>query len=101
MDAFIDLTGHDGIVRWFADYEKVDPTIPAPPNPSTKVSKTYNILLEYGAMDLGVYFQETRPPVLSDEIGAFWKSLAAVAFTMKGIHQLKVNDGLQTREYFG
>ena len=95
MDAFIGLKGHEGMVRWLADFEKVDKVVP------TQV-KTYNILLEFGAMDLGVYFTQNLPPVLPLEIEAFWKSLFAVADAVQGVHDLKVRDDSgQTKEYHG
>ena len=106
VKAFQGLKEHDGMVRWLADYEKLDMTTPGlthsdTEDSSTIPSKTYNILLEYGLMDLDDYFNEKLPPVLSWEIEAFWKSLFAVAFATKGIHDLKVDNGWETKEYFG
>ena len=95
MDALIGLQGHEGMVRWLADYEKVDKA------DATQV-KTYNILLEFGEMDLAVYFKRTLPPVLPLEIEAFWRSLFAVANAVQGVHDLKVRDDSgQTKEYYG
>ena len=96
MDAFIALQGHEGMVRWLADYEKVETAV------ATQVKKTYNILLEFGEMDLGVYFREILPPVLPSEIEAFWRSLFAVANAVQGVHDLKIDDESgQTKEYYG
>ena len=101
MDAFVGLEGHNGMIRWLADYKQVETSIHTPPSSQIRTTKTYNILLEYGAMDLGDYFREKLPPILPGEIEAFWRSLFAVAFALKGIHNLKVNNGLDTKEYFG
>ncbi len=62
---------------------------------------TYNILLEYGPMDLDVYFGAVLPPVLQSEIEAFWRSLFAIADAVKGIHNLKVCNAEETEEYYG
>lgn len=106
MDAFIGLKGHEGMVRWLADYEKVDRAVPTQESPATRAVEgkkitTYNILLEFGEMDLGVYFRSNLPPVLPLEIEAFWRSLFAVANAVKGVHDLKVRDNWQTKEYHG
>ena len=106
MNAFLGLKDHTGMVRWLADYEQAHSIPPTPSSSRVQTlnsnsSKTYNLLLEYGAMDLGVYFREKLPPVLSWEIEAFWKSLSAVAFATKGIHNLEVNNGWEIKEYFG
>lgn len=106
MDAFIGLKAHEGMVRWLADYEKVDKAVPAPESPGVRAAEckeitTYNILLEFGEMDLGVYFRNNLPPVLPLEIEAFWRSLFAVANAVQGVHDLKVQDGYQMGEYYG
>ena len=104
MNAFFALVEHEGMVRWLADYEKVDILPPIPETPAagiveSKNIKTYNILLEFGEMDLGVYFGKRLPPVLPLEIEAFWRSLFAVADAVKGVHDLKV--GARIDEYYG
>ena len=62
---------------------------------------TYNILLEYGEMDLGDYFGEVLPPVLPSEIEAFWRSLFPIADALKAIHNLKVPGAGIAEEYYG
>lgn len=106
MDAFIVLKAHEGMVRWLADYEKVDKVVPATESPAVRAVEckritTYNILLEFGELDLGVYFRNNIPPMLPLEIEAFWRSLFAVANAVKDVHHLKVRDGWQTKEYYG
>ena len=89
------------MVRWLADFEKVDKTLPFLRALKCQKIKTYNILLEFGAMDLGVYFRDRLPPVLPLEIEAFWRSLFAVANAVEGVHDLKVRDGWKPKEYDG
>lgn len=106
MDAFVGLKGHEGMVRWLADYAKVEEAIHTPESPATravecKTITTYNILLEFGEMDLGVYFRYNLPPVLPLEIEAFWRSLFAVANAVKGVHDFKVRHFGETKEYYG
>lgn len=106
VDAFIGLKGHEGMVRWLADYEKVDKAALTLGCSGTRAIecediKTYNILLEFGAMDLRDYFREKRPPVLPLEIEAFWRSLSAVANAVDGVHNLRILEGGQTKEYYG
>ncbi len=105
MNAFLGLKQHEGMVRWLADYRKIEDYPHGQANASTgsseKEIETCNILLEYGEMDLRVYFENVLPPVLQSEIEAFWKSLFAVADAVKGIHNLKVSNAEQTEEYYG
>ena len=106
MDAFIGLKGHEGMIRWLTNYEKDETSLTTPESSATGIAeskkvKTYNILLEFGDMDLGVYFKNRLPPVLPLEIEAFWRSLFAVADAVKGVHNLKVRVGGETEEYHG
>ena len=100
------LKHHEGMVKWLAGFEKTHTVIP-PPGDSLertderKNNKTYNLLLEYGTMDLDVYFALKLPPMLPAEIQAFWKSLFAVADATKGIHNFKVGYAGQVNEFFG
>ena len=60
---------------------------------------SYNLLLEYGEKDLDVYFAQTRPPLLKQEIGSFWKELRDVVNALEAIHNpLDTHDG---RKYKG
>ena len=105
MVAFVGLKGHEGMVRWLADYGKVDKALPIPESSAARTveckNMTYNILLEFGEMDLGVYIRKRLPPRLPLEIEAFWRSLFAVAEAVRGVHDLRVRDGWQTEEYYG
>ena len=104
-EAFLGLKQHQGMIRCLANYtyshdhpaRQRAATAPAAKQETT----TYNILLEYGEMDLGDYFKEVLPPVLRSEIEAFWRSLFAIADAVRGIHNLKVRNAEQTEEYYG
>ncbi|KAI9687319.1 MAG: hypothetical protein M1822_002362 [Bathelium mastoideum] len=61
-------------------------------------SQTYNILLEYGRLDLDEYFACTAPPTSYEEIRSFWKQLFQVANALHAVHQPSTDDGLQ---YYG
>ena len=107
MNALRGLKDHEGMVRWLADYKKThppsnEPELPtAGPSQSNPNNTTYNILLEYGEMDLGSYFVEIEPPVRPSDIAAFWQSVFGVANAVKGIHNLRVHDAGITTEYYG
>ena len=95
------------MVRWLANYEKVNASEGSQEDGATGHSghkannTTYNILLEYGEMDLGVYFEGMPPPALPSDIEAFWRPLFAIADAVKGIHNLKTNDIGIAEEYYG
>lgn len=105
MSAFFGLKQHEGMVRWLASYKHShDPLagqVATAELPSKQETTTYNILLEYGEMDLGDYFLQVQPPVLQSEIEAFWKSLFEIADAVRGIHNLKIHNAEQTEEYYG
>ena len=95
------------MVRWLANYEKANASGGSQENGATGHSghradnTTYNILLEYGEMDLGIYFGQMPPPALPSDIEAFWRPLFAIADAVKGIHNLKTNDIGIAEEYYG
>lgn len=105
MNAFLGLKQHEGMVRWLASYKETHDSPAgqeaAAAGPSKQQTTTYNILLEYGEMDLRVYFIEILPPVLQSEIEAFWRSLFAIADAVKGFHNLKIRNAEQWEEYNG
>ena len=107
MKALRGLKDHEGMVRWLADYKKSQTSSEEPGHPAadsfnqTSKNTTYNILLEYGEMDLSNYFEEIEQPVRSSDIEAFWRSVFAVADAVKGIHNLRVHDAGVTMEYYG
>lgn len=69
--------------------------------PEGKTKVTDNILLEYGDRDLEELFAARLPPVLPEEIEAFWVDLFEVAHAVKGIHHFKINYDGVVQEYFG
>lgn len=107
MDALRGLKDHEGMVRWLADYKKTETPgavgghAIAEPSDQRSENATYNILLEYGEMDLDNYFYEKEPPVQPSDIKGFWTSVFAVADALKGIHNLRVKDAGITMEFHG
>lgn len=77
---FKSLKATDGVVRYLGDFTKrhaVEPT-------------TYHIILELGNCDLSNYFRSMQPPVLKEEIKAFWSDMRKVAIALEGIRNLKM-----------
>ena len=107
MDALRGLKDHDGMVRWLTDYKKTETPgavsgyAVAEPSDQRSENTTYNILLEYGEMDLGNYFYEIEPPMQPSDIEGFWRSVFAVADALKGIHNLRVKDAGTIMEFHG
>ncbi len=107
MDAFRGLKDHGGMVRWLADYKKAKTSGETLQSGATGHSghtadnTTYNILLEYGEMDLDEYFGRMVPPALPSDIEAFWRPLFAIADAIDGIHNLKTSDTGIVEEYYG
>ncbi|KAJ9660233.1 hypothetical protein H2201_006979 [Coniosporium apollinis] len=103
--AFYGLRHHDGMIRYLGHFTHLESrrtvrptgtTYPQGEGQTTPV-KTYNILLEYGELDLEETFAQRQPPVFPDEIESFWKALFEVADAVDKIHNLKVDDD----EYHG
>jgi hypothetical protein len=67
----------------------------------TEETDKYNILLEYGELDLDELFAAQLPPVLQREIQEFWIALFDVAKAVDGIHNLKQHSSGTTLEYHG
>jgi hypothetical protein len=107
-DAFKALRKHEGMVRYLGDYEHIervetitDGTGRRGSTSGTKMHATYNILLEYGELDLHRYFEECLPPILEGEVADFWKDMFDVADAVKGIHELTISTGGTRQEYYG
>ncbi|KAI8237573.1 hypothetical protein K4K54_012215 [Colletotrichum sp. SAR 10_86] len=62
---------------------------------------TRHIMLEFGEQDLDEYLADTYPPVLNEEIIAFWGSLFEIAKTLARIHQLERVRGDKVQKYVG
>jgi hypothetical protein len=95
--AFVGLRGQKGMVQYLGDY-----SFDEDPNDST--SRTHNILLEYGELDLDEFFaaDHSYPPVLTLEIVDFWQSLFEVAEALKRFHNLEyTNEDGVTDHYHG
>lgn len=65
------------------------------------MEKTWNILLEYGDLDLEEYFFERLPPAFADEILGFWQDLFEVGDAIKGVHNLEYGKGELAEHYYG
>jgi hypothetical protein len=59
------------------------------------MKKTYNLLLEYGELDLYQYWaDETNvPPVRANEIIRYWEQLFEVAVAIRQVHHLDLSQG--------
>jgi hypothetical protein len=94
--AFVGLRGQKGMVQYLGDYSFDDT--------DDRASRTYNILLEFGELDLDEFFadEHSYPPVLTPEIVDFWQSLFEVAEALKRFHNLEYrNDDGVTAHYHG
>ena len=78
-EIFRGLRGQSGVVTCLANYSYAKNTNRA----------AYNILLEYGDMDLDDYFFTNHPPFLQGEIQSFWDELFTLADVLKDIHTVK------------
>ena len=92
--AYQALEGHDGVIRYLGDYRHRD---------HSTGKLTYNILLEFGELDLDEFFFDPirLPPVLPNEVQGFWKELFEVAAAVKDIHTFKRRRGEMNQEYYG
>jgi hypothetical protein len=64
--------------------------------------KTYNLVLEYGEMDLDEYCADLGniAPVHSEEIMRFWQSLFEVAKAIRRVHQVPVQTGQNLQKVY-
>jgi hypothetical protein len=105
-NAFLRLRKHEGMVRFLAEYEhqEIQGSQDSPSGTAittVKIKLTYNILLEFGDVDLEEFFAVRLPPVFQPEVGAFWKGLFEVADALEGIHNLKVDSSGVMEEFYG
>ncbi|KAF5505974.1 hypothetical protein CGCS363_v004313 [Colletotrichum siamense] len=73
-----------GVVTYLGEYLRHDRT-----DNGFSQGITRHIMLEFGEQDLDEYLADTYPPVLNEEIIAFWESLFEIAKTLARIHQLE------------
>jgi hypothetical protein len=90
--AFRALEGREGIIAYFGHYNHQEPI---------SGQTTFNIILEFGELDLDEYFFDRSPPILPAEIRLFWKDLFVVAKAVKGIHTFEKRRGDVTKKYSG
>ncbi|CZR54532.1 uncharacterized protein PAC_04416 [Phialocephala subalpina] len=100
-DAFRDLREHNGMVRYLGGYSHRAMLAEAREGSRSKGRYTHNILLEFGDRDLDLLFADKLPPVLQDDIQAFWQNLFAVADAVKGVHRFEINNDGIIKEYSG
>ena len=106
--AFDGLRKHEGMVRYLGDYglrQAVPKTTLSDSHatgPQEDVIKnTYNIILEYGDLDLDDFFYERLPPLLESEVVDFWTAMLDVARAVEGIHNLNADRGGPVEKYRG
>ncbi|KAL8772818.1 MAG: hypothetical protein Q9209_002163 [Squamulea sp. 1 TL-2023] len=97
--AFDALPEHNGMVRFLADYSHAErrhndtqgqsKVLGNQDDPMTR--NTFNLLLEFGEVDLDEFFAQRLPPVLQDETDQFWRALFEIADALDGIHNLRIN----------
>lgn len=96
MKAFRWFPGREGMVRYLGDYSHDEIS------KDGTISRTHNILLEFGECDLDEYFAENPPPVQSADIVKFWNDLFEVAEALKTFHNLEyTNDTGYSVKVFG
>ena len=75
--AFRALSNVEGTVRCLSDYT----------HEAEDSERNYNILLEYGELDLDEYFFSRDPPILPSQIASFWRNMLDIASAIANIHQ--------------
>jgi hypothetical protein len=71
--------------------------------PNGHLGRTYNLLLEYGELDLDQYWaDETNvPPVRAMEIIRYWEKLFEIAVAIRQVHHLDLSQGKTPLKYYG
>ena len=88
------LRGHNGMVKRLTTFSlgtAHDQTQPSHLDVEQAVLP-YNIVLEYGEMDLDDYFHDRNPPFYGPEILAFYEGLFKVVGPVETIHNLETTD---------
>ena len=111
-NAYVALGNNEGMVRYFGEYrhEESRSTNSLSPNASkmsllasdkVRITITYNMLLEFGELDLDNFFAEVLPPVIQSEIEDFWMNLTGIADALESIHNLREETNGRSQEYYG
>lgn len=87
------------MIQYLGDYEHKETT--KLPDGRTWSTATHNIILEYAELDLDVYFQEIRPPILEGEVAHFWDDMFDVAEAVNTIHDITITRGGVQHDYYG
>lgn len=91
--AFKGMRDVEGVVKYLGEYQ-LSSSSPGE-HPSTS-----HIMLEYGEWDLDEYIAYTSPPILNEEVLAFWGGLFKVANTLNRLHNLKYMGGDGREQHF-
>lgn len=88
LKAFRGVQELDGIVQYLGYYGH-DEVKEDDSTHMTYLHRTWNIILEYGELDLTEYMADGQqhPPVLQREIIQFWRLILNVAGAIDGIHK--------------
>lgn len=70
-------------------------------NDAAANTKTCNIVLEYGEMDLDEYFASHTSPVLPAAVADFWQNLSSVALAISKMHGFQIPRGGVEQKYHG
>lgn len=105
INAFRGLEKNPGMIKCLLNYthtelSSYDHTANNLPDNITS-NTTHNILLAYGECDLQEYFERHLPPVLEDELLAFWSDLFLVADAVKSIHNFERKRAGVLQPYLG
>jgi len=89
------------MVRYLGAYHQEASIQPRPGHDNPQRISTHHILLEYGNRDLETLFFEEIPPILQNDIEAFWDNLFEVADAVSRIHNLTIEDDGIPTQYYG
>ena len=83
MTAFSGLKGQVKIVAYYGSYEHHDGIDIGTP--------TYNIILEYGELDLWQYMFRNDPPESDEEVETFWESVVLeLAYALASFYRFEL-----------
>ncbi|GAP90375.1 putative serine threonine protein kinase [Rosellinia necatrix] len=84
-NAFNAIQGERNMVKYLGTFQCSGDSL----NARGVMSRSYNILLEYGEDDLNEYFIVYNPPALGPGIIDFWRKLFQIADALQKVHNLE------------